>query len=568
MSASLVRLYRKVTGATDARATPPAPAVEPTEPRIIREVRERLEVRFGANRAPAIYRYVMRSRISLQSIETVFVVEEQTHRYLFEDGPSPAQLPLVLVIERTAHDTTLMPVAVQIGLHGLRSQYAPPFAGADDRSLSSEDTSLAQVRDDVLDPQEKVRCVGGGRTLLSSVLVFHEPLSQTSFSSIDAIGFQPDFFFTNVATRVPTELALRYQRLFWRRRGALSPGSSNKSLHALAGGAHDFYRVPMSYTYTPLLLGVHAHLCAHDTTSLVRDATTHELPTAHNCVLFEYGALHAAVDFIDEHLLGIHPRIDPRALELTALPFAAIDWQAVYDERRTRDDDGDDTDDEHMEVLVEHCIYYAFVSSADEAPLTSVPPSRSQTPETDNEVDYTAAQPIAVGNEDDEDEASLDFQTPRSVHPTPRPSTLAGFFDMAIAAAVGTAPVTGSETLIDYAAVNPLLIKTPLRAQIGPLSPGRAEPGPLSPRRSPPLPPPQLILQQTHFRTIAEVAGAAQSDDCSEASVVPAEASVAPTEQSSTSASIEARAVLTRTLLLKANQNLRAATAVKGGVST
>lgn len=519
----------------------------------------------------------MRSRIAVQEaslyVETVFVVEDQSHRHLFEEGPAPAQLPLALVIERTAHDTTLMPVAVQLGLRGLRSQFAPPPCdGADDRSLSTEDALLVQIRDDLLDPQEKVRCVGGGRTLLSSVLMFNEARSQTSFTSIDAIGFQVDFFFAHVATRVPNELAMRYQRLFWRRRGALSPGSSNKSLHGMAGGAHDFYWVPASYKYTALLTSVHAYLSAHDIAGSAPSTTAHELPTTHNCVLFEYGALHAAVDFIDEQLLGIHPRIYPRTLELTAVPFAAVDWQAVCDERRTADaDDVGGGSTTRMEVLVEHCIYYAFFSNADEPPLASVSPSRSQTPESDSEVGYVGAQPVVAGADDDEeDEVSLNFQTPRSVHPTPRPSTLSGFFDLAIAAAVGATPVAESETLIDHGAGDPLLLRTPLRAQIGALSPARTprvQIGPLSPCRSPPLPPPQLILQQTHWRSVAEVAGAAQSDDCSDAS--PADHGSMPVlaEQSSTSASIEARAILTRTILQKANQELRAAAAAKSGVS-
>jgi hypothetical protein len=582
MSASLVRLLRMVTGggstARDARPAAPAAAVVPDEPRVVGELRDRLEARYGADRAPTIHRFVMRSRIAVQEasvcVETVFVVEDQSHRHLFEEGPAPAQLPLALVIERTAHDTTRMPVTVQLGLRGLRSQFAPPppsSDGADDRSLSSEDALLAQIRDDLLDPQEKVRCVGGGRTLLSSVLVFDEPLSQTRFTSIDAIGFQVDFFFAHVATRVPNELAVRYQRLFWRRRDARSPGSSNKSLHGLAGGAHDFYSVPASYKYTPLLLSVHAYLSAHDAAGLARGTTEHELPTAHNCVLFEYGALHAAVDFIDEQLLGIHPRIYPHAFELTAAPFAVVDWQALYDERRTANDDDDNSDGVGtMEVLVEHCIYYAFISDADEPPMASVSPSRSHTPDSESEVGYVGAQPAG---DDEEDEVSLNFQTPRSVHPTPRPSTLTGFFDLAIAAAVGAGPVVDSETLTDHGAAepSPLLLKTPLRAQIGPLSPGRTPPraqiGPLSPSRSPPLPPPQLILQQTHWRSVADVAGAAQSDDCSDAS--PADHGGAPmlAEQSSTSASIEARAILTRTILQKANQDLRAAAAAKSGVS-
>jgi hypothetical protein len=561
-------------GGSAARPAAPATAVAPDEPLVVGELRQRLEARYGADRAPTIHRFVMRSRIAVQEasvcVDTVFVVEDQSHRYLFEEGPAPAQLPLALVIERTAHDTTLMPVAVQLGLRGLRSQFAPPPSdGADDRSLSSEDALLAQIRDDLLDPQEKVRCVGGGRTLLSSVLMFHEPRSQTSFTSIDAIGFQVDFFFAHVATRVPNDLAVRYQRLFWRRRDARSPGSSNKSLHGLAGGAHDFYWVPASYKYTALLLSVHAYLSAHDAAGPACGTTVHELPTTHNCVLFEYGALHAAVDFIDEQLLGIHPRIYPRTLELTAVPFATVDWQALRDERRTAD--GDDANDgtATMEMLVEHCIYYAFISDADEPPMTSVSPSRSHTPESDSEVVYVGAQPTG---DDEEDEVSLNFQTPRSVHPTPRPSTLTGFFDLAIAAAVGAAPVADSETLTDHgAAESPmLLLKTPLRAQIGPLSPGRsprAQIGALSPGRLPPLPPPQLILQQTHWRSVADVAGAAQSDDCSDAS--PADHGSVPVlaEQSSTSASIEARAILTRTILQKAKQELRAAAAAKTGAS-
>lgn len=549
MSAALVRLYRLATGTADRatpRAVPAAPAVA-DEPRIVSELRELLEARYGADCAPVIRRFVMRSRLAFHDAayrpDTVLISDEEADRHLFEEGPVPAQLPLALAIERTAYDTTHMPVDVQLELRGLR----PQFAGVnDDKSLSRDGERPVLLRDDVLHPQEQVhRTDGSRRSLLSSALVFSEPLSQTKFSSIEAIGFRSKFFFDHIVTRVPDQLAVRYQRLFWQRAGALSPGSSNKSLHAAASVPQGFYWVPASYKYTVLLISVHTYLAVQDLALDISalDPALYELPTAHNRVLFEYGALHAAVDFIDERLLGIHPRVYPRALSLAATPFAAVDWQAVVDERRAVSLAQFDADSAStpMELLVEHSVYYAFFNNAEEAPVLHTATSRSSTPGTDSEASYAGT----PDDDDEDDEVSLEFKTPRSVNPTPRPSTLTGFLSAAVAAAAAA----DSATLTDYN--NPQLRRSPVRPQPSP----RLY---LSPARAPPLPPPAL-LHQTPLRSVADVAGAAQSDDHSEVS--PDTAVAAAAEQSSTSASIEARAVLTRAIVEKANQRLRSGAA-------
>lgn len=447
MSGGLVRLIKSVMRASQDKSDAAPAVAEPRDnrPPIVREIDALLSERFGAQR-PEIFRYTMTSEIEVVSdpdgtlvpqCTNAFLSKEPEHRDLFTDGGEPAELPLALYIERVGYDTSRMPVDVQIEFRGLRPQFV---VCSRDQSL---DRTGAALRDDVLLGGQSL--LRDRKTLLSSALLFTEPLSGTRFSSIEAIGFSGSFFFMHVAQRVPERLTGRLQRLFWAKQAVLSPSNSAKSLHAGAGIAA-FYWVPLTYQYTALLRSVHTYLvvqqaCQDPGTHFdarLTDGALYELPHGHNCLLFDHADLHRAVDFIEERLLGVHPRLLPNDTLVDMEPFGSLDWNTVVEERGAVGLGG--AVRTGLVCMVQFVVYYAFFSRADEQPPSTN--SRST--------------PSASSYEGSADDQSLEFTTPRTVVnntprlPTPRLPTADAFV---------AASATLSDTLPDYQA----LVQSPLR---------------------------------------------------------------------------------------------------------
>ena len=373
MSGGLVRLIRSAFGTKQEEAAAPASpgATVDQRPPLIRHIEQLLTERYGAQ-CPKIYRYRMTSQLSLHqsqdgtlkpSYTNQFWWSEREHRELFEDDGEPQQLPLVLHIERVAYETTRMPIDVQIEFCGLRPQFV---IGTREQSL---DRTRAPLRDDILLANQPL--MRDRNTLLSSALLYSEPVTGAHFCSVEAIGFHASSFFA-MLQRVPESMANRIQRLFWSRHEALSPGNSTKSLHHSTGvGA--FYMVPLSNRYTPLVRNVHTYLAVQqacldpgfhfDTV----DSALFDLPCTSTAVIFEHADLHRAVDFIEDRLLGTHPRIHPNHTGLVMEPAAHVDWPSVILEREYRPD-VDAGGYLGLVCTVQLVVYYVFVDRAEEQP--------------------------------------------------------------------------------------------------------------------------------------------------------------------------------------------------------
>lgn len=562
MSNELVRLYRIATcapreaGASDQTTAAVAAADDNTfeQPRSIYELERLLDARYGSAHAPKIYWFVMHTKIQFRAeamavhptpynVLTEFTLQEPTHRHLVTDAAS-ARLPLALAIDRISYDAERMPIDIQLQLTGLQPQFvvdavapasSPPLTRAP-RRASEQRAATIQLRDDLLRARERVPRAGPGHALLASVRMFRDAISGATFSSIEALGFSAAFLFATIVTPVGEELARRYQRLLWPSRfGTFSPSSSNRSLHTSASPA--FYWLPVSYKYTPLLRNVHAYLAAQtmcrdpsfDPTTA--DTSACELPATNSRVLFEYTALHAAVDFIESHLIGVHPRINPRELLPIPLPFTSLNWASAERERSALGIVKESLAD--MELCVEHAVYYAFIDNAEEAPESlgsaSVSPSLESQGGNDNDDDNTiiTTSTITDSYDDDDDDASLEFQTPRSApttaRSTPRPLTLTGFLDMS------GAP-QAHETLIDHYNMR----TSPLRA---------------SPARS---------AQPSTRSSALDLIGTAQSDDCSEPSPGGGDTTESITPSGSEPSSSSVQTAVMRSILDGANKRLRA----------
>lgn len=551
MSDALRRLYRMATGAdkeqraaASADRTPALTTVPFEKPLIVQELEQIFEMRYGVGNAPQIRYFPMRSKLTFDAQSGTL----KSTAAAPADGERPEHLPVALAIERIYYDTTHMPVDVQLQLHGLRPQFV-----TQEEARKTGRLPPIRLRDDVLPPRESSRYT---RTLLQSALVFKEPLSQTQFSSVEAIGFNATFFFSAIAVPVSDELASRHQRLFWPGRATFSPGSSNKSLHS--SGTLGFYWVPLSYKYTVLLINVHAYLAVQDACrdpafhfdSNTVDPAVYELPSTNTRVLFEYAALHAAADFIEEHLLGIHPRFYPPDLTLSALPFASVSWSAVESERSALLEPSalfDGSERPPMELYTEHLVYFAYFDNVDEQPGS--PALQSASPALLSQRSDSCTGSYEESDDDeDEDDVSLNFTTPRTANPTPRAATLAGFLDGSAAAALA------SDTVSDHG----FMRSSPVRMHVSParvhVSPARIQQSPARLSQSgtlhEALPPRRASV--THDAPI-NTAGTAQSDDHSEPSPT-SEVSLAPvvSEQSSS----EIPAALTAEILRDANKRL------------
>jgi len=462
MSDALRRLYQYATGRHGEKSAHRAEESEPDDkrPLVIRDLEKLLSVRLGVDR-PKIHRV----RIG---IETVFsengdeIVCEQTPRLVFGGDATHLRLcsksvekskrPLVLAIERVCYDTVAMPIDVQVELLGLEPQFtlatdidAPVAPPAVDNAIGRGIRS-SSLRDDLWSARQKREPGDSRKLLLCAATPYSEPAANACFCSIEAIGFDSLFFFEHIVQRVPDEIAERLPRLFWSKGVAYSPTSSAKTLHHGAGQSA-FYWVPLLYKYTTLLLNVRAYLVAQKLYANGDDIDRHplsravdDLPQGESKVLFEYTDLHAVTTFIDEQLIGIHPRFCINDFRVDIVPLAYDTWAAAMEARTAHGSlsrvltayDSASTDANanrqtgSMRCDGEFDVYYIFSDNAHEPPdllETSIVVQSEDTTEASYE-------------DDDDDDASLSFKTPRSVyttHNTPRPPpTLASFLSMAV----------------------------------------------------------------------------------------------------------------------------------------
>ena len=565
--AFIYRLYRRATAGRDDDDGNTGATEETVQglpvPRVIQSLENLSKERCDDART---YHFLMHTKVRLlqhgdgrlavaNEQDVTFNYQESEHRYLFVPGVeqvSAKQLPIVLSITRTGYDMTQIPVDLQAHLAGLLSQFDCEDSLSDDAFKRHRVFAV----DDVLDAGLRATQV---RQLLIGARIFQGQSVQTTFSSLDAVGFEAGHFYNHIVTRVSDGAAVRLKRLFWKACAPLSRPASVSSLHTAFAGIPAIYTVPLTYKYTRLVVAVHAYLSAQEVQSDVSfasglvDPQLYKLPTSRHYVFFEQAALHDAVDFINNNLIGIHRRIFPHSLTALISPLLEAGWDALASKRKIISIDSIDRrlDDAsgrpaELTLTIEHQVYYTFLNGAENPPAPPRLPSHSFS-HTDSSLETES---LLESSSDDDDDVSLDFQTPRTAAPTPRVLSRPSLNEF-INIAKGATAAAESETIPDPWHV-------PMRTSLG--APRPAPPKPVGPVEQP-APAPAVAaaaLQKTPARIMArvpphlELAGAAQSDDYSEASVSSAE----PTFTSDASTVSDTKMQLARTVLTEANRRL------------
>lgn len=335
----------------------PSATPEADKPSLICAFEQLLAARFPKS-TPQIYRYFMKTGFQFchdathqhdaaYHYKTILRFENEAHKKEFEtQHTAPHRLPHVLAIGRTAYNTRSMPVDVQVHLAGL--QYKREVR------LGVYQNIGASLRDDVLAATSYMPSGDRPKMLLTRALICEEPLTNTVFGSVEAIGFDSTHFFKSVAKRAPDSAIGKYQRLLgiencWY---GITPQASinDEDNDIIQESRHErhvesaipiYFLVPISYKYTGLLTSVHTYLAmqrlrkqlGYDVSPELVDPSVYELPRGSADVLFAYSDLHAVVEFIDERLVNAHPTFHPFSLQLTIEPFVAESWRAVEEER-------------------------------------------------------------------------------------------------------------------------------------------------------------------------------------------------------------------------------------------
>jgi hypothetical protein len=272
---------------------------------------------------------VQESRVRQNKISTV----QQMRLVVDGSDQSPADwwrqfndqrlsLPFALSVSLLGYNASKMPIDTQISLRGMRTMY--------ERRMGSRNSGDSLLRDHILIGRHAAaRPSRGGQafSMLTRPLVCHEPLTGMRFGSIEAVGFDEALFWRDYARPVTDQA--RVARLFSRThdRDMLSSPSSAP-----------FYLVELSYRYTALLMRVHAYLTlqqmrresVYEIDEQSVDPACYQVPNDSNHVIFDASSLNAAVRFVVDRLVDVHPSFHPSDLSVTLEPFAYASWTDAW----------------------------------------------------------------------------------------------------------------------------------------------------------------------------------------------------------------------------------------------
>jgi len=262
------------------------------------------------------------------------------------NGVAPHALSIVLA----AHDASDMPFDTQLSLSG--------FSAQREQRLGHAQASDAPLRDQVLLRNSYApRGSEKQRAMLARPLVCEEPITGTRFGSIEAIGFDSARLFDSVLTLVDSERApehcARLARLFGAHQSPLGTiVHASRGARASTGGGGGasasrlrFYLLPIEYEYTYLLVRVYTYLVMHAlrNSSIYEvppdaiDAALYEVPYSSEHLVFTHADLLRVVDFVNEHLVDVHPQFDPHRIRARLAPFDSASWVDAWNRVRTEE---------------------------------------------------------------------------------------------------------------------------------------------------------------------------------------------------------------------------------------
>ncbi len=271
-------------------------------------------------------------------------------------GTKPYALSAALV----GYDTRALPFDVQVALTG----------------VSDADS----LRDCILlgrDLAERGSKTCKPHALLTRPLVCHEPLTGSSFGSIEAIGFDAQQLRSNVLEHVTAadqpERAQRFAQLFGQRQAALANlGVLLDATLSCAGGGggsgasqllRSFYLVPTVYEFTKLLVRVHLFLTMRAVriariSSPAIDMSLYEVPYSRGHMVFPAAELDEVIDFINTHLVGAHPSFLAGSLSARISPFNYASWSDAWSNVVAPHDPAVPLDERRLSCAAEFVIFY------------------------------------------------------------------------------------------------------------------------------------------------------------------------------------------------------------------
>lgn len=255
--------------------------------------------------------------------------------------------PHALSVVLAGFDTRDMPFDLQLSVNGMQL--------SKEAQLGRRKAGDSCLRDYILlSNSYEPRGRANACTLLTRPLVCEDPVTGARFGSVEAIGFDSVHLLNNVLEKVeesddPQMAAhcARLARLFGARQGTLGSLGLFDSVNQSAASARHtprkrFYLLPTIYPYTSLLTRVHIYLTmralresrAHGIPNSSIDRSMYELPYASDKLVFPAPELEEVIEFINTHLLDVHPRFDPLRLSATITPFAHPSWIDAWNARR------------------------------------------------------------------------------------------------------------------------------------------------------------------------------------------------------------------------------------------
>lgn len=243
-------------------------------------------------------------------------------------GPQ-CSLPYALSVSLISYDARQMPLDTQISLLGFETEF--------ERRMGERVPRDSSMRDHILIGKHEMPLGDKPRTLLTRPLVCTEPLTKLSFASVEAVGFNSAYFWKEQARRVPESKRARIARLFFR--GPPTELNDATMQHGSDSGSRvAYFTVPLAYRYTSLIQRVHVYLTLQqlrresvyeiDVDSI--DPAVYELPSTSQHYIFEQSSLNAAVRYIDERLVDVHPTFDPKRLKVMLEPLTFDSWTDAW----------------------------------------------------------------------------------------------------------------------------------------------------------------------------------------------------------------------------------------------